>query len=186
MNKFGGWAIQESCFNFIREILPEGKTILEFGSGYGTDFLSKYYNMVSIENQKEWVGRYNSHYLNVPVREYVQEVIKTKGLFGYDNKDSYTPPDLPGEGSKYQKGWYDFEILEKKLEGLKYDLILVDGPNGAIGRGGFLKHINLFNTDIPIIFDDINREPENQLMIKVSEELNKPYKTLDKHTGYIL
>ena len=43
MNKFGGWAIEESCFNLIKEILPEGKTILEMGSGYGTDILSKYY-----------------------------------------------------------------------------------------------------------------------------------------------
>ncbi len=119
MNKFGGWAIQESCFNFIREILPEGKTILELGSGHGTDALSE-------------------------------------------------------------------EILKEKLDGLDYDLILVDGPNGLIGRGGFLKHINLFNTQVPIIFDDINRESERQLMIKTSKLLNKPYKELDKNTGYIL
>ena len=121
MNKFGGWAIQESCYNLIREILPEGKTILEMGSGHGTDALSKHYNMIG-----------------------------------------------------------------PKLESLSYDLILVDGPNGAIGRGGFLKHLDLFNTNVPIIFDDINRKDELQMMVKVSEILNKPCKKLDKHTGYIL
>ena len=65
-------------------------------------------------------------------------------------------------------------------------MILVDGPNGSFGRGGFLKHLDFFNTNVPIIFDDINRESERQLMIKVSEKLNKPYYELDKYTGYIL
>tara|TARA_B100000035_G_scaffold312586_1_gene324398 strand:- start:451 stop:1005 length:555 start_codon:yes stop_codon:yes gene_type:complete len=184
MNKFGGWAIQESCYNLIREILPEGKTILEMGSGHGTDALSKHYNMISVENEKPWVGKYNSTYIEVPIRKYTNGGIKTQGLFV--DEDPYLPPDLPGEGTPRQSGWYDYKILGPKLESLSYDLILVDGPNGAIGRGGFLKHLDLFNTNVPIIFDDINRKAELQMMVKVSEILNKPCKKLDKHTGYIL
>jgi len=183
MNKFGGWAIQESCFNFIKEILPEGKTILELGSGYGTDALSKHYNMISVENQKEWVGVYKSKYLYVPIKNYHDPRIIFTPEFG--SVDNF-PPDLPGDDSPKQKGWFDHEILKEKLDGLDYDLILIDGPNGLIGRGGFLKYINLFNTQVPMIFDDINRESERQLMIKISKLLNKPYKELDKNTGYIL
>jgi hypothetical protein len=41
-NNFGGWAIQESCYEFIKKTLPEGSTILELGSGIGTDYLSKH------------------------------------------------------------------------------------------------------------------------------------------------
>lgn len=171
MSNFGGWAIQESCFNFIREILPEGKTILELGSGHGTDALSKHFNMISIENQPEWVGKFNSKYLYVPIKQYSQD---------------YMYPDLPGENSTYQKGWFNYNILQRELESIKYNLILIDGPNGAIGRGGFLKHLDLFNTDVPMIFDDINRKSEYELMVKVSQKLNKPYKQLDKNTGYIL
>ena len=96
------------------------------------------------------------------------------------------PPDLPGEHSPLQKGWFDHILLSEKIKDLKYDLILVDGPNGAIGRGGFLKYLNIFNTDLPIIFDDINRESEMQLMVKISEKLNRPYKILNTTTGYIL
>tara|TARA_R110002167_G_scaffold61739_4_gene174429 strand:- start:120 stop:707 length:588 start_codon:yes stop_codon:yes gene_type:complete len=195
MHNFGGWAIQESCFNLIKEILPEGKTILEMGSGYSTKALSQYYKMISIEDQPEWVGSYNSNYIEAPIRNYSKNHINTVGLFETGTtSEAYTPPDLPGEaGASVQKGWYNYEILKGELKGLKYDLILVDGPNGAIGRGGFLKHLNMFNTDIPIIFDDINRIAEKQMMIKVSEILNRPYKELDHkdksgnpYTGYIL
>ena len=78
----------------------------------------------------------------------------------------------------------------------EYDMILVDGPPGwknsashdkTIGRAGFLKHIDLFNTDVPIIIDDINRNPEMILLEKISVHLNKPYKILnDKVSGVIL
>jgi hypothetical protein len=44
----------------------------------------------------------------------------------------------------------------------------------------------MFKTNVPIIFDDINRVDENELMIEVSKHLNKPYYYLDNFTGYIL
>lgn len=170
MDKLGGWAIQESCYNFIKQILPEGKIILEFGSGLGTDYLSKHYTMYSIENYQEWIGKYKSTYIYAPIKY-------------YDNV--WQSPNLPGDDTLTQIGWYDPEIVKNNLPP-HYDLILVDGPNGSFGRGGFLKHLEWFNTNVPIIFDDINRESERQLMVKVSEKLNKPYHELDKYTGYIL
>lgn len=170
MNNFGGWAIQESCFKLIKELLPEGKTILELGSGYGTATLAKHYKMYSIENYQDWINKFNSTYIHAPIKK-------------YDEK--WTHPDLPGEESLYQSGWYDPEILAEELP-TDYDLILVDGPNGMFGRGGFLKHLDLFNTNVPIIFDDINRFSERKLMEAVAKKLNKPYLELDKYTGYIL
>ena len=69
-----------------------------------------------------------------------------------------------------------------------YDMILVDGPGGSYGRGGFFKYLDKFNTDVPILFDDINREAELDLMKCVSKKLNKPYHILkdDNALGYIL
>jgi hypothetical protein len=169
LNKLGGWAIQESCYNFIKTILPEGSTILEFGSGVGTGYLSQHYKMISIENYPEWIGKYNSKYIHAPIVNY---------------NETYTAPNIPGAYNSKQVGWYDVEIIKQHMP-LTYDLILVDGPNGAFGRGGFLKHLDMFNTNVPIIFDDINRE-EWHLMVEVSNILNRPYKELDKYTGYIL
>jgi len=166
----GGYSISDVCFNFIREILPEGKTILELGSGLGTDILSKHYTMYSIEDNGAWINKYNSTYLHVPLKK-------------YDN--IWTAPNLPGVNN----AWFNPDILKQKLKfafwEVKYDLILVDGPSGFFGRGGFFKHLDLFDTNVPIIIDDIHRE-EMDLMIAISNRLNKPYKTLDKYTGYIL
>jgi hypothetical protein len=169
-NNFGGWAIQESCYEFIKKILPEGSTILELGSGIGTDYLSKHYKMYSIENYIEWINKYDSEYIFAPIKNY---------------DDDWTTPDLPGENGLKQSGWYNPMFLEDNLPE-HYDLILIDGPNGIFGRGGFLKHLDMFNTNVPMIFDDIDREAEYQMIIKVSEIVGRPWKSLDKHTGYIL
>lgn len=170
MDKLGGWAIQESCYEFIKKTLSEGSTILELGSGIGTDYLSKHYTMYSIENYLEWVDKYNSTYIFAPIESY---------------NDKWSAPDLPGEHAPKQSGWYNPELLKNNLPE-SYDLILVDGPNGMFGRGGFLKHIDMFNTNVPIIFDDIDRESEMQLMIKVAEHIKRKYYILDNKTGYIL
>lgn len=170
LGNFGGWAIQRSCYDFIRSILPDKSTILELGSGVGTHHLSQHYTMYSIENYTDWLDKYESTYIYAPIKMYDMQ---------------WTAPDLPGENSQFQRGWYDPSLLEGKLP-KKYDLILVDGPNGSFGRGGFLKHLDMFDTSVPMIFDDINREDERMLMIKVSEAINRPWKEVDRFTGYIL
>lgn len=167
---FGGWAIQESCYNFLVEKLPAGSTLLELGSGIGTMHLAKHFKMYSIENYLEWVDKYDSTYIHAPIKSY---------------DDRWTAPDLPGEGTERQLGWFDPQIVANNLPE-KYDAILIDGPNGMFGRGGFLKHLDLFNTDVLMVFDDIDRESEMQLMIKVAEHIKRNYYILDNKTGYIL
>lgn len=73
-----------------------------------------------------------------------------------------------------KNNWYDIDILKKQLPN-EYSLILVDGPTGNIGRIGFYHNLNLFNTNVPIIIDDVNREAELNLLKKVSKHLNKNY-----------
>ena len=164
--KFGGWAINKVCFNYIRKILPEGKTILELGSGYGTEELSKYYKIYSIENDEKWVGKFNSNYIHAPIQYYN---LFNKPMFFYG-----------------QKGWYDPNILKYKLPKI-YDLILVDGPNSRrFGRAGFYKYLDLFNTNVPIIIDDVNRAKERWLIKRLSVKLKRGYKILeDGETGVI-
>jgi len=167
---FGAVSISKNCFELIRSILPDGKTILEFGSGFGTSQLGKHYNMYSVENQPEWFSKYEnvSTYINCRSKMY---------------DDDYPAPDIPGN-----KGWYHPDDLFPNLP-KKYDLILIDGPGGPRwGRGGFYKHIQKFNTDLPMVFDDIRREPETILMKRVSEYVGRSYHILysDNNIGYIL
>ena len=133
--------------------------------------LSKFYTMYSIENQSEWMDKFpdSTTYINCRMKEY--------------NNSDFQPPNIIGP----QTSWYDPKDLFNKLP-KNYDLILIDGPGGHWGRGGFLKFLDKFKTNIPILFDDINREAEFDLMVKTSIILEKEYKILDndKSLGYIL
>lgn len=170
MEKLGGWAIQESCYEFLRDTLPHGSVLLELGSGVGTKYLAQHFTMYSVENYPEWVNKYDSTYIYAPLKKY---------------SENWTAPNLPGENGKKQTAWYDPDLVAAGLPE-NYDAILVDGPRGKFGRGGFLKHLDFFNTDVMMIFDDISRLPELELMKAVSAKIGRPYHILDQHTGYIL
>jgi hypothetical protein len=139
------WSITKECFDKIVEILPFGKTILEFGSGNSTFILSKFYTMISIESNTEWMNKYNSEYLYVPHKK------MTSDIFGETN-------------------WIDADILKELLKDKKYDLLIVDA---GFDRVGIYDNLNIFNTNIPIIFDDTMHEGYLKCANLVATKLNK-------------
>jgi len=139
----GGWAISEELLYHIEQLVPKGSTILELGSGTGTKELVKNYEVYSIEHNKEWVN------------------------FCKDSNYIYAPIR---EYNDYS--WYDVSILKNTLP-KNYDLIVIDGPPGSIGRIGFLKNIDIFNVRVPIIVDDTNRIREMELCNSLEELLSK-------------
>lgn len=143
MKRFKGWSISDELFDWIQDNLQEGKTILELGSGAGTIVLTNYYNVYSIEHDEKWVG------------------LAEKSTYIY-------APIVEYDGYL----WYDVEVVKEQLPE-KYDLILVDGPPGTIGREGFLKNIHLFNTDVPIILDDTNRSVEAEMASSLADKLGR-------------
>lgn len=64
---FGGWAISKQLFDWILEVLPKKSTILELGSGSGTEQLAKHFRMVSVEHDPDFVGIYDSTYIFAPI-----------------------------------------------------------------------------------------------------------------------
>lgn len=70
--------------------------------------------------------------------------------------------------------WYNTEYL-KNLPSV-YSLIIIDGPPGPIGRYGFYHHLNLFNVNVPIIFDDTQRRAELKLLKDVAKRLKRPFR----------
>ena len=154
---FGGGVIPEELFNWIRKNLPEGKTILEFGSGEGTKELLKYYTVYSVEHDKKWLNlAEGGNYIYAPIIDYG----------GYK--------------------WYDFMEIEDNLP-TSYDLIIVDGPPGYMashpGRYGFVRHSHLFDMTVPIVLDDTHRDIEQrmakELMWMYGKKLTE-YKSTDK------
>ncbi len=147
---FGGFAIDEELFLYIREILPEGKTILELGSGEGTAELVKHWNVYSVEDKEEWLGKYHDKYIRAPLKEH-KPVHK-----------------LPGDV------WYDPQVLSRLLP-KRYDLLLIDGPcRQDASRSGFIKYKILFDFNVPLIFDDVNRTGDFDIAVRLAGILHRP------------
>lgn len=140
-------AMEKSMFDMIRFFLPEGSNILELGSGSGSAELAKYYNMTCVEHNPKWQNKYdNINYCNVPI--------------------SYCKPTIWGPN---QDRWYDKEMMKKILAETEYDLLIVDGPPGNIGRCGLLRYQE-YVKNVPIVVDDVHRAPEWKIAVIFSRE----------------
>jgi len=81
--------------------------------------------------------------------------------------------------------WYDPAVLEQVLP-VNYDLILIDGPHSKHGRAGFLHYLELFNTSVPMVFDDVSRQQERMLIEAVAQAVGRPWALIsDKTAGVI-
>ena len=132
----------------IRQLAASNSTIVELGSGNGTNRLVSEYTVYSIEDDEKWVGYCEgSNYIHAP-------------LINLD--DSEEPVR-----------WYDPAILKKSLPE-SYDLVLIDGPAGKKGRSGLLSNLHLFRTDVPFVIDDTLRDHECQVAREMAYLLNRP------------
>lgn len=154
-SKFGQWSIDKKLYNYIRAVLPAGSTILELGSGEVTEVLARHYTMYSVEHDPKWVGKYTSTYLYVPLCEH-----------------------KPIKNHEHTR-WYSADVLKPQLQGIRYDLLLVDGPPQT--RSGFFKYMSLFDASAIWIFDDSNRGGDRAVLNSVGTRLDRPWITY--HSG---
>ncbi len=149
VESFHNASITTRLFNWIRETLPEGSTILELGSGWATGQFAEHYTMFSVEHSAKYLDKYDSTYLHVPLKEHKQMAnhVSTK--------------------------WYDADILKEKLKGVEYDLLLVDGPPQT--RSGFYKYMELFDESKIWVFDDMHRGIDRKVVVSVASRLASPY-----------
>ena len=136
-----GWMLPLEAFEWIFQTIPKGSNILEFGSGNGSQILSEKYQLWSVEHNQDWLGISRSNYIFAPI---------------VDNAESTTV----GE-----EGWYDPVLFDSVPE--RVELIIIDGPPGAIGRTGicsFLQRLPKFKF---ILVDDTDRPAEKELSRKI-------------------
>lgn len=151
--KWGGWSIDKNLFEKITKLLPYNSIILEFGSGFGSGELSKYYTVYSIEHDEKWLNKYPVNYIYAPLK----------------------PLEINNNIN-----WYNVDILKKEIPD-NYNLILVDGPPKSSskyedGRMGFYYNLGLFNLDnVILIFDDVERNKEFENMKLIAKVLNRKY-----------
>ena len=140
------WALTADTIKFIIDNFPKGSKILELGSGDGTKtLLDNGYSLFSVEQDPDWAFKYHDDYILAPVKF--------------------------NETSK--RWWFDPTYLDGKLP-TEYDLLLIDGPTGHTPeyddcRLGILDHLELFNMEVPLLVDDIDRPEELELFNILSE-----------------
>ena len=150
MESFGWYQMSEVMFRHILDVLPKGKTVLEIGSGWCSSQLAKHYKTYSVEHDSKFLNKYDDvHYVFAPL-------------------DPNT-------------GWYDPETLYEEMPD-KYDLIIVDGPSGGMvinnsgaqsSRMGFVNNHKLFNTDLPIFWDDTHFIPAYNAFVDLAMKLKR-------------
>lgn len=138
-----GWMMPSEVFQWCHSNISKGSMILEFGSGHGTILLGKNYEVISIEHDEKWLGVANSRYIHAPIVS-----------------NSFS-------NAFNEEGWYDYKVITDLPD--KFDLVIIDGPPGNIGRSGILGFIDSIPPFEWLIVDDTDRKQERVLV----EELVK-------------
>ncbi len=140
------WMLPKEALDFVIEHVEPGAVVVEFGSGHGSEALSKHFDLYSFEHDEAWLGVTSSTYIHAPIKEnqYATEAGET--------------------------GWYDVEIVRQNWpKGAQ--CVIVDGPPGFIGRAGISSILDELSHAPLILIDDIDRPAESQLSSRLSEQL---------------
>lgn len=96
------------------------------------------------------MNKFNSNYIYVPLSNFNSEI------FGNTQ-------------------WLNIDILKESIKDISYDLLIIDAGGDRVG---IYDNIELFNTSIPIIFDDTMNEGYLKCATLVSNKLNKKITTI--------
>ena len=140
------WMMPNEALEWIEHNIPHGSCVLEFGSGKGSNRLSKNFLLYSVEHNPEWVSKYDTNYIYAPIK-------------------------LHSDSSKHNSiGWYDAEIVYSEMPKNQIALIIIDGPPKSIGRDGILEHLSILNFADLILIDDLHRGDEYNLSQEISKK----------------
>ena len=145
------FSLQPAVYDAIAKLVPLGGSILELGSGEGDAKLVPNYSVYAVEHDEVWVGK-------IPEVNYIHAPLV---------------PIKPTRWHPHHGLWYDPDVLRRVIPKLKYDLVIVDGPPGDVGRGGFLKYYDIFDCNVPIIMDDCHRYEEWKILRVLSNKIKK-------------
>jgi len=133
------WSYCDGILSAVELLTDENSTILEFGSGYGSNEIGKTRKIFSVEHDDRFVDIF-------PNVDYIYAPLKRKTILG----------------SNVEADWYDTEAVISSLPE-KTDLILVDGPPAKVGRMGIISVLDNFSDNAVWIIDDVLRTEDQKL-----------------------
>jgi hypothetical protein len=161
INKYknDGWGISKLGFKKIHEIIlnyPEKDiNCVEFGSGISTELVDKNINILSFDNDKQYMYKPKQDYdfLEIKFRELVEcDDAHYNSMF---DEKTYKRLGMHIKTSplttRQKNNFYDIQPndLDKK-----YDFVLLDGPNGNGRNLAYLHLINKLNSGAYVFVDD--------------------------------
>ena len=150
---YGSYSVDRELIDQMLKLVPSG-ILLELGSGRATAIFAKHYKVFSVEENPEWLNKYNSTYIHAPIKNgwYDIDILKKELPKNYDVIliDGPTSPENLGRQNIRQE---------------------------------FLNNINLFNTEATIFVDDIHREAEASLLTSLSKELGRTPTIIEAESG---
>lgn len=171
MDKDIEWTISDEMLDCIFDLVPEGGTILELGSGYSTYVLDRCgYKVITVEHNPLWLNKVpNATYIYAPIELY---------------SDKYPQLNSIKKRIDDHTGWYDRQALGQGLRHAIYDCIVIDGPPRDYGRSGILANLGLFpNLSGPIILDDVNRIDDLYIAGRLAQALGRDLLITNNGTG---
>jgi hypothetical protein len=147
--------IDKKVVEELQSWLGEGRTILEIGTGLGTELLAEHWKVYSIEHNAQW-HRGVSELVPVPLVDIRDHIDPTCRSFWKRFPEATE--------------WYDPEVLEKVLPKLQYDVILVDGPPGGAKRAAMWWYYRRlpFDKTARVIVDDVHRRYDWQVTCEIA------------------
>ena len=143
MSNFNGWSISNELFDWIRNNVKDGSTILELGSGRGTIELCKHYNMFSIEHDKKYLNKSESTYIHAPIKDGWYDI----DFFKLPKEYSLLLVDGP-TGSIGRSG------LLKNLDLFHRCIIIIDDTQRKEEYDLYLELCKIYDKEINIIEND--------------------------------
>jgi len=161
INADPNWTTSPECLEYIHwRIPPTCGSILELGSGFSTQwFTDQLHFVTAIEHDPLFINI-------VPGVTYIHAPIE---LYGPDNPFPASIQKRTGN----QVGWYNRAILKENLADKDWHLIFVDGPPNNFGRAGFFINLDIFNTNCPIVFDDMHRINDLYIAQRCAQKLQR-------------
>lgn len=180
------------CHILNEIIINKRSSIIEFGAGNSTIYIAKIIKsfglrvkFYSVDSNEGWINCVTENLVALCVQDAVELIYApVKETSGYASVLA----------SSYK--WFDSDVIRKKIDSEKFDLIIVDGPTGKLCPFSrypaipFLLHN--FAESYTIFLDDAGRTDEAQILNewvgitgqKIAE-INKRYGCISKNTGFI-
>lgn len=156
---FNGWGLSLAALQYLEELIKHSnlKYCIEFGSGESTKFLSEIgIEFVSFEDDINFAAPYPE----VIIQDLVEldDTTFTKTITGETKySDIYSNFSAPAKKHTRQKNCF-YSLPSIKFD-KKFDLVLLDGPNGN-GRSIAFNYIKPFLTPVSyILIDDFTHHP---------------------------